>query len=1280
MDDFNTLVVEHDYNPFKRMLKTGSIQDSSISNEQLLHNVLFECFDQSVENQSKAWENPQNVCSKSQIERPFYQKNMQKLPDPVPNDVLSFIDSKYWLPSDVRSREDRKVELKNKNVSITGWNYNERDISDLINCFNTIKKIKKENLLLFINFENVLEYTLKLSHVINQKKCLTDDEKDKLKFNSTLRDLTSMNHTVKKMVEQLEHLKEKNEVAVMTQSELVIKKMADEINFFRKKYKKNEDYVFERDHLHFENLDAFLFSDPVHKYQIGMQNVDNYYYPDTQPNTFQFKNVLHVKKMDDNYNVMINLNEFIRKNLTTKKDDPEKSKDDIIKDICSEYSDIFQAVIEHSHLKSKLEYLSYYRDSFLHINAITTIHNLSKKNIREICESKLDMKNLEAEIAVNFEKVNREINQYSALFETMDLKYPVGYVADLLLSSFFKGLNYERSFNAKFKDLSPESVVLKTLKQLTREKNLPLYIFHDGYKQTIMNARLDSILLNKQSTVQYNSVFFGFNSTAKNKDNILNEVFNSQLKSVTSQFLQSSAPTYEACFEFLKQKIPTCDFSNIYKSTKKIMEKVEKECLNERNMLIFYYITFFILDTLCNCTDRYVSAFHGSSLTWKHLRKQALEYLTTLNAIQLYDSFQADSDEQRTQVLRVLIGFSVQLYNLLFNFDDQYFFVCMNSFFKCFIPLLLSESNSIDETKLVNYECFFETALEFKKPSNLSIESQWCLKGIKIDDCPGEEDTVMDEFEIVNKTEQQHTRLSQLNKLIVDVSGFLETGSSDEMNQLLQEITEFRDFNSIFLYLGLYDEMDDKQLTDKIKEFSERFEELKTTSKDKITKPEEDDIFTKLYNLNNRLYFRRWKNHKIPDEVFELQKEINLLISQIESDQSKNKPIDETQLQQKIDEYTIKVENALKLAPNIHLNYGFLFDDEDTDDQQEKTDEKDDVFTNLYKLEQRLYFRRWRNHRIPDEVIQLQKEINLLIHQIESDQAENKSIDETQLQQKIDEYTIKVENALKLAPNTHSIFGYYDDEESNDQQEEANEPQEEANEPQEEANEPQEEDTEESESNEALSQPMDEPLKTLPQGKELNQLTGEELLAEAAARTGTSLSKLHNDTIQSAPDGARFIKRWTRQDVIDWIQADLEGAEKERFVDYLMRMKAEYKSKYGTAESAPSQGDASAEISVQTKPALLPEPHSKALQTPETYESIQVKTQPPEFPVQLDNLSTTSQRPKKISRRRILNRPVNAENENDDDYESIGSKKSRRNDQENNTQKKMIIPLTMNWT
>jgi hypothetical protein len=184
MEEFNKLVVEHDYNPLKAMMKNISMHDIDISNEQLFHNVIFECFEKKVADQPLAWENPMNNgCSATEIERPVYNKNIHKLPGPIANDHLSFIDSKYWIPSNIKSREDRKNELKNKNVSIAGWNYNERDISDLINCFNTIKKIRKENLLLFMNFENVLEYTLKLASVINDKKCLSDDEKKNLKFN-----------------------------------------------------------------------------------------------------------------------------------------------------------------------------------------------------------------------------------------------------------------------------------------------------------------------------------------------------------------------------------------------------------------------------------------------------------------------------------------------------------------------------------------------------------------------------------------------------------------------------------------------------------------------------------------------------------------------------------------------------------------------------------------------------------------------------------------------------------------------------------------------------------------------------------------------------------------------------------------------------------------------------------------------------------------------------------------------------------------------------------------
>lgn len=840
IDEFNELIMDHDYNPLKHIMKTISRQDIDISNEDLIHNVIFECFEKNVVNQQQAWDNPKNSCDINEIERPIYNKNIQKLPNPVENEHLSFIDPKYWLPNNIKPRELRKDELKNRNISITGWNYNDRDISDIINCFNTIKKIRKENLILFMNFENVLEFVLKLTSIIDNKKCLSADDKAKLNYNENIKEFSSMNIGVKKMIEQLEHLKEANQVSILSNSEFIIRKMADEINFFRRKYKKN--YILENDYIHFEDFSKFLNEDTVHNLKIGEQNVNDYYYPDTQPTNFQLNNVLQVRKMEEGYNIFNELNEFIKKNIKTNHDST-KDKKEILKDICSEYSELFQTIIENSQLKSKLEYLDYYKDSFLHINAMTTIHNLTKKNIREICNSKLDIKSLQDEISVNFEKMNTQINQYSAIFETNQLKYPTGYVADLLISSFFNGINYERSTNEKYKDISPENLPWKILKKISKDKKLSLYTFSNESTKTIISTNVDSFILNKKPTIQYNSIFFGFNPNYKNKDNILNIFFNEKIATIHLIFLESipkdESKLYESSYDIFKH-LTDCqlDIKTIFEKTNKIIESVKKGCLNDNSIMIFYYINFCIFDSVLNCTNKYVSAFKWGNNTpteieFNERKMKSLEFYLDLDIIELYDSV----EKAEKSVYKDLLGFSVLLFNRLFNFDNHYFYVIMNSFLKCFIPLLFSENNTYDLTKLSNYDCFFDDTLGFKQLNNISIEDKLCLKGIKINDC----DDVLIDIEL--ETEPEEILLIELNNLRSEINSVINDNEKppEELIELKMEITYFIEINEIAL--SLYNNVDDEEMIkSKLKEYSDRFEEIKKLLSSKVNQPEKSEL------------------------------------------------------------------------------------------------------------------------------------------------------------------------------------------------------------------------------------------------------------------------------------------------------------------------------------------------------------------------------------------------------------------------------------------------------
>ncbi len=78
------------------------------------------------------------------------------------------------------------------------------------------------------------------------------------------------------------------------------------------------------------------------------------------------------------------------------------------------------------------------------------------------------------------------------------------------------------------------------------------------------------------------------------------------------------------------------------------------------------------------------------------------------------------------------------------------------------------------------------------------------------------------------------------------------------------------------------------------------------------------------------------------------------------------------------------------------------------------------------------------------------------------------------------------------------------------------------------------------------------------QAKELRQLTGVEIATALVIGMGWSSDRTETlPFLDSAPAGKLLVKpqRWSREDVIAWIGTDLNGDEKTRAVDYMMRMK-----------------------------------------------------------------------------------------------------------------------------
>jgi hypothetical protein len=74
----------------------------------------------------------------------------------------------------------------------------------------------------------------------------------------------------------------------------------------------------------------------------------------------------------------------------------------------------------------------------------------------------------------------------------------------------------------------------------------------------------------------------------------------------------------------------------------------------------------------------------------------------------------------------------------------------------------------------------------------------------------------------------------------------------------------------------------------------------------------------------------------------------------------------------------------------------------------------------------------------------------------------------------------------------------------------------------------------------------------------LSKMNGGQVADELAARMGWSTERRPKLTfLESTPAGKMILKpgRWSREDVILWIDAELEGDEKTRAVDTMLLMK-----------------------------------------------------------------------------------------------------------------------------
>jgi hypothetical protein len=741
-EHFNKLIIENNFNKLPSATEVPPQSTKSFNrSKDLMHELIFECYKQTMPldmkkyNEDIHWANKgKNKCNtENMVEIPkFLKKN--KLPSKSDNSELQFIDQeeKYWNPSNIQSIIDLKNEFNEPNIPIAGWNYLSREDAEFIDCKKQIEALNTQNNLLLKKYDMILKFAIEVMKTL--PKTAEQELKDKL----------AAIELEQKQNEQFILAKQQNnpinDMFLLNKAKTCIQIMAEEITSMRFKYKKN--YTTEIDEIIIpEEFILFLSNEGFKKYNFGNKSKDdNYYFPEIKE--IYYSDELLVK-------------------ITTEKDPSYINKitaciDKLISseilgedERCVEFMRIFYSMLNLSEIRSKLEYLEYYKESFLHINALTTIKDLQEKNMLKICHE-FETKDIKDELQKAYGEYDIFMEDHYKRYSRENIRYSKGYIADLLISSFLKGINYTREFSKKIGDVSPDEFLIRFIDNLSRDKEHTIYISKDSsYSYEHLILRLDRTLLNSKPVVNGNQIYFGYNAEFKNKENILNELQYNLVQQVNTEYKLETNNTLEDCFKSIIDNMNTAHITDFIEKLRKVILKPEiiasipktkGSCFNFQILCVFYNISFLAVDMLCYFLEGYISPFEWNDTEPKNIhtfykrKKQCLEFFKNMNTITLYQSSLNTTEDFYPFICRIILRFCINLYHLLFSdFDDAYFFVIMNSFFTCYIPFIFNDFK-YDIANIENYECFFHEG-KLKDIGSVSIDKKLCLKGIRIQEC-----------------------------------------------------------------------------------------------------------------------------------------------------------------------------------------------------------------------------------------------------------------------------------------------------------------------------------------------------------------------------------------------------------------------------------------------------------------------------------------------------------------------------------------------------------------
>jgi hypothetical protein len=751
-DDFKKDVMNFDYNRMRRANDSIPTSDEQYD-ISLVHDIIFECFSKRNSEQPQAWDNPKQDCNKiiekeDGIEIPHYIKH-NPLPDPEDNNKLEFINKKYWkMVNNEHYFKYRNEELNTENISITGWNYLTRDNYEIFKCHNMVAELKRQNYLLSIEFEEALKFCEVITLNVSNKKEFNKEDKDTILRN------VGVFEKRRKDINMLLLNKGLQNIEINFKVEDLIKNMANEISTFRLKYK--IDYNMDKDEILFSSLNDIHMNKKLIDYQIGEQDFRKYKdCKDCDSKFIKLDNVINIKTTDiEKVNVIDKLKSLYELNYKAKYG------------IEMEYQFI-HLVICYCNTKSKLDYAEKYKDSFIHMNAIKTLDDNIYKNINDFVDENypLDflkghnkdehpidlnmLKDITFDISNNYNQIITRHKRQSVL--SNNFLYSKSYLADIAISSFIEGMNYERQHCTEFSfasDSSKKTYLDNAILRLSQEKDFPIQISSD----TSLDINFQSLFF-IDNTQPINKLGLRFDNTHSFR--LEEEIEQKEISFYIDDILSKCNDNdYKTCYDFFYDtylnKIDNQDervlsggtplpkstddskgqlFENylyIHEITTTSVNCINK-CLNYQNVMIFYYILFFFVDIISEFKNPFIykspfkednSDFKGDKILAKNYFK---EYLT-IDA--LYEEYNNEESE-----LHYIFIFSVVIYNCIFGFDIDYYNVLINSFIKYFIPFILEKEYDYDSRlglmNFINEKEEIDTEL-----LKLNAKEKRCLRGI----------------------------------------------------------------------------------------------------------------------------------------------------------------------------------------------------------------------------------------------------------------------------------------------------------------------------------------------------------------------------------------------------------------------------------------------------------------------------------------------------------------------------------------------------------------------